>query len=549
MKKNYLGKLLAIAMVFAGFSLTSCDENDNAIIIDGKEWVKPDAIKTDDGAIITGNTASDISRILMKVAKDMNEQLAAGEDFVITIDAPALESEEGDNIINIPIQDYDTSTGAKIVVNFANPLTTDVPLLIQEKGASGPYYGITPMSIVDLNMPSGSSDIALEINMPKTSVTLNAEAGAVTIDELISTTSYCTLNIESGVTVNWLLLKIGYVVVKEGGKILGFLGNNNSSSLNVTKNGIKNNYVFKNEVPEGSIWSAPDDAFYYVQKGKILKSANGYASYVGINGYSEDPKNEVDIIISDGAKARFGSSYNTYCPSLNVIGEGDAQIMAEGYDDGGKIRTNSNTMSLVGIKNLINVTVDFTKCCIHNPETDQFEVYEVDESFDQYLILPQNAEDCAFISQNKYRPFYYEGTQFIGDKDIESTFKNCEFTNKAEEGNRYLQVIWPVQTDDRASFKLNFDSCELNQVRFYTQFDGDGEDYDDYKAYISLDNSKKDGKAITKDTELIYNVTNKSYYDSEKGETVYTTATFFNIDGKTYKPVLDEGKWILMPVE
>ena len=41
MKKTIFGKFLAIAMLFAGFSLTSCDEKDNAII-DGKVYVKPE---------------------------------------------------------------------------------------------------------------------------------------------------------------------------------------------------------------------------------------------------------------------------------------------------------------------------------------------------------------------------------------------------------------------------------------------------------------------------------------------------------------------------
>ena len=143
MKRNYLGKaMVVVAMLLTGISFTSCDEKDNAIIINGKEWVKAEVIKTDDGATIVANTPSDISRMLMKVGADLKTAVEAGDDYVITIDAPSLESSEGDYIINLPLQDYlslDPTSTAKVVINFANSLTTTSAIIFIIVSSSVPF--------------------------------------------------------------------------------------------------------------------------------------------------------------------------------------------------------------------------------------------------------------------------------------------------------------------------------------------------------------------------------------------------------------------------
>ena len=314
-------------MLLTGLSFTSCDEKDNAIIINGKEWVKAEVIKTDDGATIVANTPSDISRMLMKVGADLKTAVEAGDDYVITIDAPSLESSEGDYIINLPLQDYlslDPTSTAKVVINFANSLTTDVPLVIQDKvnytSASGPAQ-----NKLEVNIPSGSSNVDMELKLPYTSVTLNAG----TIDELIATTAWGTLNIESGVTVNWLKMNGGYGVVKDGGKVLGALMN---SDFDVKKEGILVNKLYKNEIPA----IVTDDDYYYVDKAKIIKREDGDRVFFNVWQYSEDPKNEVEIVIADGARADtyvWASTVN-YRPTITILGEGDAKIIKEGYKDG-----------------------------------------------------------------------------------------------------------------------------------------------------------------------------------------------------------------------
>ena len=57
------------------------------------------------------------------------------------------------------------------------------------------------------------------------------------------------------------------------------------------------------------------------------------------------------------------------------------------------------------------------------------------------------------------------------------------------------------------------------------------------------DNAIIDGKAITKSTDMIYDV--DDMFDGE----IYTTSTFYTIDGTTYKPVKVDEKWVLEGVK
>lgn len=497
--------MVVVAMLLTGISFTSCDEKDNAIIINGKEWVKAEVIKTDDGATIVANTPSDISRMLMKVGADLKTAVEAGDDYVITIDAPSLESSEGDNIISIPLQNYlslDPTSTAKVVVNFANQISTDVPLVIQAKGATG---GSVPAeNKVELNLPSGTSGVDLELYMPATSVTLNGG----NIDELIATTASNTLNIESGVTVNWLMVKSGNAVVKDGGKVLGALRN---SYTEITDKGVKINDLYKNEVPA----SPTADDYYYVDKVKILKQENGYLPWLYIYSYAEDPGNKAEIVIADGAKVFVYHGYNKYYPAVNIIGEGNAKIMADGSKDGdGKVYPD-NSISITAIKSITNVTIDMTKCVVLNSETGEYEELEIEEDYDTYLYPPQNAKDCImkateFIGSYQSDINHYlnncelsarliqninpnsENTTFKGNyisfsgnvSGNSATTKGCKF--EGTENDHEIEVILPYQTADRTSFDYIFDSCQFGKgFMLSTDFVGS-------KPWID-----KDGKPVT----------------------------------------------------
>ena len=70
MKRNYFGKLLAIAMIFAGFSLTSCDKNDNAII-NGQVFEPSSYQFVDGGAVVKANSPAEVSRMIIRLRQDI----------------------------------------------------------------------------------------------------------------------------------------------------------------------------------------------------------------------------------------------------------------------------------------------------------------------------------------------------------------------------------------------------------------------------------------------------------------------------------------------
>ena len=483
-KRNYFGKLLAIAMVFAGFSLTSCDENDNAII-NGEVWVKPEVQLVDGGAIITGSSTADINRMLGRVRQQDVEAAENGDQFTINIETPVLNATADDHTLTIAAVD-----NGDLVLNLPSNIVTEVPLVIQTLGVADDTPSMPSTNEVEINIPSGSSNIDLGINLPTSTVTLKGG----TVNELIAKTGWGTLIIESDVTVNWLNINGGDAVVKDGGKVLGALMDDD---FDVKKEGIKVDDLYKNEIPSGS---PTDDDFFYVNKAKIIKKDNGGRVYFNVWQYSEDPKNEVEIVISDGARVDTWVSNSTanYRPTITILGEGDAKMMQYGYidDNDGKVYTYGNTLNMSGIKSISNVTADLTHCLVWNDETEEYEELEIDEDYDTYLNLPQNAKNCAFYAIwsidaegsvinncsltadriSNINPAC-ENSTFKG-KNISlsdkisgnsATIKDCKF--EGIEDNSSTSIIFPYQTSDRKKFDFIVSGCEFTKnVRIATSF-------------------------------------------------------------------------------
>ena len=498
MKKTIFGNFLAIAMLFAGFSLTSCDEKDNAII-DGKVYVKPEMQLVDGGVVIKATTISDINRMLARIRKEMYQATLDGESFTIDIQSAELNSTVGDNTLNI-----DTSKDGDIIINLPSNIITEAPLIIEKLGVADDATAGPSDNKVEINFPSNSSNLDLGINLPTSTVTLKGG----TFNNVAATTAWNTLIIEKGVTVNWLKINDGNAVVKDGGKVLGALMDNN---FDVQKEGIRIDKLWKNEVPT----TATDEDYFYVNKAKILKREDGDRVYINVWQYSEDPKNEVEIVIADGARAEthvYASTAN-YRPAVNIIGEGDAKLIGRGYkNEEGKIYPNNWDFALSGIKTMTGVTADATHCLVFNDETEEFEELEIDEEYSTYLYTPQNAKDCKFYATwsitaegmlnncaltamhiNNINP-NCENTTFKG-KNISftnryvsgnsATVKNCKFEALDKENS--AQVAFPYQTKDRSSFNFGFDTCEFGKgFKFSTSYEGKEPWLD------------KDGKPVTK---------------------------------------------------
>ena len=546
MKKNYFGKFMAIALMFAGLSLASCDENDNAII-DGNVYVKPEVQLVDGGAIVTANTISDVNRMLSRLNEEIKEAAEAGETFTININAPSLDATATENTISLL-----TPEDANIVVNFTNPISTDEPLVIESKGMAN-MWSQPSENEVEINFAAGTSNIDLNLFMPKSTVTLKG----VTINELSAVTGWSTLIIEEGVTVNWLHRTWGgNVIVKDGGKILGAIANG-WDQINV--DGITLQDVFENEIPE----KPKNEDYLRVKNLKFKKSEskNLTVNHFMINGTSEDAEEdvaEVKVIIEEGANVIYNGTYPDfkYYPIVNISGEGDnAKLYAQGHinDDGednvpdGALEAGTD---LQVINKLSNLTIDLSTCLIYSNDDDEWK--EAETEWANGITLPQSSENCNF----KAHGFGFEGNNSNNITTNSASFKNCTFESIENEGEEDYQpsigVGFPGQTEDRTSFDLSFDTCNFDQVfKFYTDFRGDWDEYEDYVGSITLDNTKMAGKAITKDTEIVGNVINAQKWDEEAEKWVYVTATYFVIDGTKYEPVWNENKdkWALAAAE
>ena len=559
MKKNYFGKIFAIATVFAGLSLTSCNKNDNAII-NGQVFEPSNFELVEGGAVINANTPSEVSRMITRLRQDIIKAAENKETFTININAAALNATAGDNTLS-----FLTVTNGDLVVNFNGTITTDEPLVLQSKGVDEdqtPYP--TAIGKVEFNFPAGTSNIDLDVNMPKTSVTLKPTSGSLGINELSTKTARTTLNIESGVTVNWLhfndISSNGYVVIKNGGKINGVA----SQELNVYPNGITFKGTNGKKDPETGKWvytdfpylvkdsvrtstDYTDNDFYRVQNGKLLAREDGRYSEFSIVGTEAKASAEpIEIIIPDGVKAWpsdywNGEDYNKVnWASVNVTGEGDATFMYRGGENDGKVELWTSWISLNRINKLTNVTVDFTHALVKNTETNKYEVLEVDTASGNYkwsdINLPINSENCTFNAKR------FE--MYINNNNIvSSTHKNCIFNSLKSDQDVTFYVSFPEQNDKRKSFTLSFDTCEFDQAKFYSRFNGDWETTKDYKGYISFANSKIGGKAVSKTTDMIVNADSWPDGKTFKAETLYT------IDGVNYKPIQQDIKWYLVEVE
>lgn len=559
MKKNYFGKIFAIATVFAGLSLTSCNKKDNAII-NGQVFEPSNFELVEGGAVINANTPSEVSRMVTRLRQEILKAAENKETFTININAAALNATAGDNTLS-----FLTVRNGDLVVNFNGTITTDEPLVLESKGVDENQgsYG-TAINKVAFNFPAGTSNIDLNVNMPKSSVTIKPTSGSLGINELSTKTAWTTMYIESGVTVNWLNLVDGNVVIKNGGKINGVA----SQYLTVYPDGLTfKNYQGGYYDDEKEKWvdiytpllvkdslrtstEYTDKDFYMVQNGKLLAQEDGDISRFTIYGTEAKASAEpIEIIIPDGVKAwssqTWSGNYDEInWPTVNVTGEGDATFMYNGNENDGKVELGRSGISLYRINKLTNVTVDFTHAVVWNSDDSKYEVLEVDTASNNYkssrIYLPINSENCTFNAKQ----FNMAGYNF-NDDIVSSTHKNCIFNSLKSDLNATFYASFPDQNDKRKSFTLAFDTCEFDQAKFGSSFNGG--DWEttakDYKGYISFANSKIGGKAVSNKTDMIAWAGSWTDGETVKYETLYT------IDGVNYKPIQKDNKWYLLEVE
>jgi len=545
MKKNFLGKFMVLAaMIYAGFTLSSCDEKDNP---SGNNWTELKVTnKTATSATVTANSASEVNSLIASLSKDIKAAVTDGKDYTITIDVPSLKVTETNHTISLPAP-ASGEDGGTLILYIKNSFSTDgTPLLVKSNEAYEGNWSYNSNSKAEILLPAGISDIDLEINMPHTTVTLDSKGNA-TIDELVSLTAWETLIIENGITVNWISINDSKAILKKGGKVLGALIKE-WNQCNIYLNGVQIP-LFENEIPEGFYdlsWDERKEYYTYVNKAKIKKGEEDGYSTVWIEAGYEEPQKvaEVEVTIEDGANVCInGDFWANYYPIVNFTGEGDnARIMAWGYQDEEKGLTIGNGRFLRPINKLTNVTVDLSTCFANI----EGEIKEVKPEFMWGpLYLPHSSESCTF----KAHGFEYEVPQ--GFSSSSASFKDCTFeyvnikTDNDEDLHLLLKVDFPSETKARTKFDLSFDTCDFSKVfQFIARYWGE---FKKYEGFITLENTTMAKKAVTKDTKMIKYVENAA--DWSQNPPVYLSTTFFVIDGVKYKPVDDEGKWILIEVK
>lgn len=559
MKKNFFSKAVALAAIMlAGLSLNSCDEKDNAII-DGKVWVKPEVTLTDGGAIVTASSPDDISRMIGRVRQEMAAAAQKGETFTLDIDAPVLNATSSDNTISIP-----TINGGDVVVNFKSAISTEAPLVLESKGVADDAVSTTSTNKVEINIPS-TSDVDLKINMPFTTVTLNAASGSMTIDELVAKTAVNTLNIGKGVTVNWLKMTGGRAVVEEGAKVLGYLRNGDEkeediNDAEVNEDGVRpiqgeigkdedGNNVWGYDVIYPQVEGEPDKE-YCVQNLKIVK---GEAALVRVDIYNAKAKDALEsITIADGAAAsfQFGGSRddqgNYIAPKgvkiVKGLGNKTAKIYPQNINGWSNLEDGtkeySSYINLETIKELSNVTVDGT-IIPDAYDWNEGKALGKIEAKHGYIVLGPNSTDCDFIA-----PQNINGTV---NSNVMSKVTNCNLVTTLQEEN-WSTNIYNINAINSKLTAENIDAISPSSEN--STFKGRNISFTNY--YVSGNSATvKNCKFETSDKEPYASIT-FPYQTKDRSEFnfAFDTCDFakgfkFITSYEGWKPILDkDGKLV-----
>ena len=263
---------------------------------------------------------------------------------------------------------------------------------------------------------------------------------------------------------------------------------------------------------------------------------------------------------------RWGDPSHYYIAGISTVNANNSKITAtEIYGINGNSENNTFKSKLVHFSNYyINDNSATVKNCT-------FET--LDKNYYSNIYLPYQTEkrssfefifdECKLGSNFKISSSF-ESNKPIVDKDgnlITKCYWYCELEEDGvtvkKDDNGY--IIW------KQVFSEN-DIPEANKKNGENKYNDDGDmigwqsqtnpngysepaKFKDFKGYITFNNSTLDGKAITKNTEIIRNDSwaIQNVNDGDKA----TTITYINIDGKSYEPAWSPNskKWLLVEVE
>lgn len=521
MQKNYFMKnvLAAMMLLAVSMSMTSCSGLVDAIF--GSEdnattqpETKPATEESTSTAVVTADettvTVTSLDDLANALSEEQNEELVkaieakaeAGEEYVINIKSEESLSTEDFDGFEIPRVE-----GASVNLVFEKPLVTseENPLKVtaDEKKSTTSTTAINELTIT---MPDGASDVYLDIDMPETTVTLE---GSVTYHYVVANTAVNTLYVEDGVTIEELLVADGFVVVKNGGKVVTYVYAPSSTEMSVGtfSKGIRSDYVLSDNSAKPRVQNE-DGSEYGFESLKVIK---GTAEYAKVEAIGERDALET-LIIGEGAAVAFTSSPNV----INIIGEGTDRTAKVYYgysykdDEGNELFTSWIGLGSVKFRNVSLV-------CMPGKEDTGAKI-DVSGSID--------AENCTF-QVNRFR-FY--GPPY--------TFKNCTFEPAV--GSKQFELGLRLGDDYLAEY--TFENCKFAKGSFLDSILNPDKEYDnEYR--LTFNDCTYDSEAITKDSSFL-----KGYwsYSVDAGIKFY-----FIIDGVEYVPQKNEedGPDILVEVE
>lgn len=489
MRKNYFTKSLIAATMLLSVSSTmvSCSGLVDAVFgTEDNPTNKPEKPKTTAVVEITANqttiTISSLEDLAGAISAADNEKMVdaikksadAGEEYVIEVKSEKSLSTKDFEEFEIPRVEE-----ADIKLVFDKPLTTseDEPLVItaDEKESITSTDAVNKLTIV---LPDGSDDVYLSLDLPETTVILD---GKVTYHYVEALTAKETLYVESDVTIEELLIKDGFVVVKDGGVIETYVYNgrpdwyNDNPTVWISYNpdeapyaGVHPRWQMYDEEggelrPEIMRNKISDDPYIC----KFLKIVDVKDVWVEYN-MDEDCSIKDNELTNNLEKMTIGDGVTVHAEKLRaktVIGEGTAKVTLHAHEiqtmdrdpengywdeEKGEQVLGKPTLELwvntTAVENMSNII--FTAPVNADENNPEYQYSFLDD-------IPATAENCTFEGYDNV----YVGEMGYTHIVSGSVMKGCKFNISGKDSGVILRI--PGQA--KGNFNMTFSSCDFSK--------------------------------------------------------------------------------------
>jgi hypothetical protein len=156
---------------------------------------------------------------------------SAIDNTLKSADAVVVDATVGTSEITIPSTTSSTNTGTSKTV-VLNSVTSGSTITVKDQEDSNTTNSVENVTV---SLPTSTTETAssLNVELPNTTVTVDANTGSTVIKEATVSTADNTFIVGSGVTINTLNVKKGNVILKSGSKVKAIAAAGNSNTVNV----------------------------------------------------------------------------------------------------------------------------------------------------------------------------------------------------------------------------------------------------------------------------------------------------------------------------